>query len=280
MDKQAAILTELAIRAIRAEPGPALSPGPRDSCRPAATPGPRIKTTIRTATFDDAHVPTVKVVASGRVMASAKSPKAKSTGPQSNPAGKSPSPQASVSGTTLTLAPSSPTPSAVDSTVARGQQPATVELDCSERLGTDSLPDPSPSEPSPDIHTDCHVPLLQCMASVESPQESAREAVHISASEVLSQAAATEHHSEIARACNAAVVTVAAGKSSEAQHAAAVAAAAAADGSGGIQPMEKWAPDEDAMQAACALAELAESAWTGNAVQQTESAEHLMTICS
>lgn len=268
MNKQAANLTELAIRAIRAEPSPALSPGPRDSCRPAAMQGPRIKTTIRTATFDDAHMPAVKVVASGRVLPSAKSPKtklscstAKATGPQSNPAGKSPSPEASVSGTTVTLAPSSPAPSAVDSTVARDQQPAAAELDCSERLGTDSLPDPSLiSQPSPDFHKDCHDPLLQCMASMESPQK----AMPISASEVLSQAVAAEHHSG---ACNAAVLALAAGVSSEAQHAAAQAVAAAADGSVGLQPTEEWRPDEEAMQAACALAEMAESAWTGDAAQ-------------
>lgn len=267
MDKQAAILTELAIRAVRAEPGPALSPGPT-----AARQGPRIKTTIRTATFDDAHIPTVKVVASGRVLPSAKSPTAKSsgptaksTGPQSNPAGKSPSPEVSVSGTTLTLAPSSPTPCVVDSAVARGQQAATAELDCSERLGTDSLPDPSLiSQPSPDNYRDCNALHLQCMARLESPRESARRAIHVSASEVPSHAAATEH---LSGACNAAVLTVAAGESSEAQHAAAVAVAAAADGSGGIQPMEEWSPDEEALQAACALAELAESAWTGNVVQ-------------
>ena len=238
MDKQAAILSELASRALKAEPGPTLSPDPSDSCMPAAKRGPRIKSTIRTAAFDDAHMPTVKVVASGRVLASAKSPKAKSTGPQSSPAGKSPSPEASVSGTTLTLAPSSPTPSAVDSTLARGQQPATAELDCSERLGTNSLPDPSfVSHPSPDNHRDCNALRLQCMARLDSPQDSARRAMRVSASEVLSHAAPTEH---LSGACKAAVLTVAAGESFKAQQAAAVAVAAAADGSGGIQPMEQW----------------------------------------
>ena len=54
---------------------------------------------------------------------------------------------------------------------------------------------------------------------------------------------------------------------SEGEHAAIRAAAAAAGKSGGAEVAEEWFPDEEAMQAASALAELAESKWAGIAVE-------------
>ena len=216
-------------------------------------PGPRIKTTIRTG---QAHLPAVRVVASGRVLTTAESPRSNSACPTAKFAGpqaKSPSPTASDSGTTVTLAASgSPTSSAVDSIpVATGEQ--TAELDCSEKLGTASLPDQSPIFlQSPGAYTDSNAPQSPGMASVQSPQA----AMQISASEALNPVAANEHHLVAVNPSTAMLMAA-----SEAQHA----AAAAAGESDGAEAVQEWAPDEEAVQAASALAGLAESNWAGKA---------------
>ena len=260
LDNQAAILNELATRAERS---PALTPGPQNSCMPPARRGPRIKTTIRTGTPGHAHTLAVKVVASGRVLTCAGSPTANSANPMakfSGTQGKSPSPDATISDITVTLAASgSPTPSALDSTVgaSKQQRPATAELGCSENLGTASPPNQSPTfQPSPGAYTDSSAPHNQSLSarSVHSPQA----ATQISASEALHLVAANEHHF-VAVDTSPSVLMAA----FEAEHAAIRAAAAAAGKSGGAEVAEEWVPDEEAMQAASALAELAESNWAG-----------------
>ena len=264
LDNQAADLSELAIGAERS---PALTPGPQNDCTPAARQGPRIKTTIRTGMPGHAHSTAVKVVASGRVLACAESPRANSASPTAIVPGRqarSPSAEASVSGTTVTLAASgSPTPSALDSTVGATsqQRPATAELNCSETLGTASPQDQLPIFlPSPGAHTDTNAPHHQSLGRrrVHSPQA----ATQVSASETLNKVAANEHHSGAVNT-SPAVLTVA----SEPEHAITRAAAAAAGDSGGAETAEEWAPDEEAMQAASALAGLAESNWAGKAVK-------------
>lgn len=253
-DNQAAILTE---RTVRAERSPALTPDPQVSRMPAARRGPRIKTTIRTGISGDAHMLAVKVVATGRVLTSAPNPTANFTGPR----GRSPSPDARVSGTTVTISSTgSPTPSTVDSTVGatREQRPATAELDCSEKLGTASPSDQSPIFPqSPSAYTNSNGPDYQLLGiSVQSPQA----AIQISASEALNQVAANEQQVVAANTSTSPAALMAA---FEAEHATTRAAAAAAGESGGAEAVEEWAHDEEAMQAASALAVLADSNWAG-----------------
>ena len=167
-----------------------------------------------------------------------------------------------MSGTTVTISPSgSPTPSAVDSTVGttREQRPATAELDCSEKLETASPPDQSPIFPqSPGAYTNSNAPDDQLLG-IRSVQ-SCQAAIQIQASEALNQEPSNEHDM-VAVSTSPAVLMAA----SEARHAATRAAAAAAGESGGAEAVEEWAPDEEAMQAASALAGLAESNWAGKA---------------
>ena len=213
------------------------------------------------------------MVAIGRVLACIDSPRADSSSPTAkhldsqskspNPAARLPSPEASASGTTVTLAGGSPTPGVEDSTIGfrREQQPATDQLDCSERLGTESPPDQSLHfQQSPGIHIDGNVQHHHCMTIVES-FEAGRQ---VPASDSLKQAVASQHHLV---AGNPAVLMAAGGEASEALQAAAPAVAAAAGEVDGAEAVEEWAPDEEAMQAASALAGLAmESTWAGKIV--------------
>lgn len=70
---------------------------------------------------------------------------------------------------------------------------------------------------------------------------------------------------------------LAAGVSCEPEHAAACAVAAAGGESGGGKAVEEWAPDADAIQAASALAGMAESAWAGKSCSYHMSGLSLMT---
>lgn len=306
----------------RAEHSPAPSPATTDSCMPAARQGPRIKTTIRIGRPGQIEGPAVKVVATGRVLTPLKGPKAMSPSPNAqspapqstpqHPAGKLASPEASVSGTTVTAGQSgSCSPMAVVRG-KRGRQLSAGDLDCSETLEAESASFQQQSGIGINTADNVH----------RHPSIQSSAAINVSPSELLTQAAATEHESlaaspaaltavehqrcNMTACCSSAMLAgspdqapvshhcsahqhrqtpnvsiirqptpnstrvlyskqqvLAAGVSCTPAHAAALAVAAAGDESAGGEAVEDWAPDADAIQAASALAGMAESAWAG-----------------
>ena len=150
------------------EPGLALDAAPV----PAVRQGPRMKTTVRVSGSAEAQEqqPAVRVVASRRVIIITESPRAKSPSPGANspsptsspqspraagigPQGDAASPDATISDTTMTAGQQrSPSPDVTSSHRASAQlQSASNELDCTERLWTESPPSDAPMRPSSDI---------------------------------------------------------------------------------------------------------------------------------
>ena len=201
--------TELPARA-KQSPAASSSP-PGNSGPPAVRQGPRIKTTVRVGPAGHAQQPAIQVVASRRVTVSAKSPIAN----LSNPTAISPEPQAesssptdrllssdaSISQTTVTDDEEpSPSPEAITSTqVADKLSRARDELDCSERLGTESPPSaPLLTQQAFGIPSS---PSLEHHALPQGPSEmmSSQPVVQMSSSDTPTPAAAPQHNSAAAK---------------------------------------------------------------------------------
>ena len=223
-DDQLAEGTDLAARAIQR---PALSPSPGNSRTPAVRQGPRIKTTVRVVPAGNAQRPAVKVVASRRMTVSAESPRVNSTNPtaiyqkpqtnSSSPTDRLLSSDASISDTTVTDEEErSPSPKAVASTHRVADKPSLArdELDCSEKLETESPPtmpqltQQIPSGPNLEHHAlpQGTSPMLSSQAlRQELSSDSARQAVapqHYSSAANQRQLVAAEHQLSSMIACS------------------------------------------------------------------------------